>query len=406
MRSSNILTETNPEKLSWETLPEGDVGLRTPEGGGPISAEQSYSVMSDGSIYCVYRTIDGHPVYTYSRDGGYTWDPPAYLRFANGRLVKHPRAANFAWRCENGKYLYWFHNHGGRFIREHPRRRSMAYQDRNPAWILGGIEKDSPDGKVIEWTQPEILLYDDDPLIRMSYPDLVEEGGKYYITETQKDIARMHEIDPGLLLGLWNQFNNDEKVLNGLVADWPLEDFALPVTKEAVRFDPFFTRDPDREDHGGKHIRSGFTIDIVFRLEDLSPGQTLIDTRNESGKGFRLSTTRAGTVRFSMGDGRSTSSWDCDGGILKPGKDHHMSVIVDGGPKIILFVVDGILCDGGEERQFGWGRFNPYLHEINGAGNWNIGVDLMGGISRISIYNRALRVSEAIGNYRFHTQSK
>ncbi len=141
LRSPDILTEKDPGKITWETLPEGDIGLRTPPGGGPISAEQSYSVMSDGSIYCVYRTIDGHPVYTYSRDGGHNWDIPEYLHYANGRLVKHPRAANFAWRCENGKYLYWFHNHGGRFIREHPASRTMAYQDRNPAWIMGGIEK-------------------------------------------------------------------------------------------------------------------------------------------------------------------------------------------------------------------------------------------------------------------------
>lgn len=186
LRSPNILTEKDPEKINWETLPEGDMGLRTPDGGGPISAEQSYSVLSDGSIYCVYRTIDGHPVFTYSRDGGYTWDTPKYLHYSNGRLVKHPRAANFAWRCENGKYIYWFHNHGGRFIREHPRRRTMGFQDRNPAWIMGGIEKEGPGGKIIEWSQPEILLYDDDPLIRMSYPDLVEDNGKYYITETQK----------------------------------------------------------------------------------------------------------------------------------------------------------------------------------------------------------------------------
>ena len=45
--------------------------------------------------------------------------------FANGRLMKHPRAANFAWKCENGKYLYWFHNHGGNW-----------YEDRNPRLAL------------------------------------------------------------------------------------------------------------------------------------------------------------------------------------------------------------------------------------------------------------------------------
>ena len=68
----------------------------------------------------------------------------------------------------------------------------MAYEDRNPVWLVGGVEGDSPKGKVIRWSQPEIGLYDDDPYIRMSYPDLVEDRGKYFLTETQKDVARVH----------------------------------------------------------------------------------------------------------------------------------------------------------------------------------------------------------------------
>ena len=406
LRSTDILTEKDPEKISWETLPEGDIGLRTPEGGGPISAEQSYSVLSDGSIYSVYRTIDGHPVFTYSRDGGYTWDTPAYLRFANGRLVKHPRAANFAWRCGNGKYLYWFHNHGGRFIREHPLRRTQGFQDRNPAWIMGGIEKEGPSGKIIEWTQPEILLYDDDPLIRMSYPDLVEDDGNFYITETQKDIARVHMIDEGLLEGLWKQFDNRHKTVDGLAIEWALEKVQFPLQKEGVKFDHFYEHDPGREDHGGRHIRTGFSLDMAFRLDDLGPGQTLVDTRNEFGKGLKLFTTDEKTIRLRMCDGRTTSTWDCDKGMLEAGKDHYMSVIVDGGPKIIMFVMDGILCDGGDDRQFGWGRFNPYLHEVNGAEKWILGMEMNGEISRIVVYKRALKVSEAIGNYNFHIHGK
>jgi hypothetical protein len=122
LRSDNILTERDPAKLRWETWPEGDVGIRTPPGGGPVSGEHSFSVLSDGSLFVVFRTIDGYSAFAYSRDQGRAWEPPQYMRYADGRLMKHPRAANFAWRCANGKYLYWFHNHGGRFIREHPRR--------------------------------------------------------------------------------------------------------------------------------------------------------------------------------------------------------------------------------------------------------------------------------------------
>lgn len=399
LKSDNLFTEEDPSKATWETLPDGDIGLRTPPGGGPIAGEQSFSILSDGSFYCVYRTIDGYPVYTYSRDGGHTWDTPQYLRYANGRLVKHPRAANFAWKCENGKFLYWFHNHGGKFIMEHPSRRSMAYNDRNPVWIAGGIEKDSKQGKIIEWTQPEILLYDDDPIIRMSYPDLVEDKGNYYVTETQKDIARVHQIDKNLLEGLWAQFSNDEKASEGIAHEWKYNGNGFPQTIKAPSFSNFYQRDPTKADLGGKHIRNGFTIDIQFNLENLEANQILIDARDSSGKGWEVSTTSNKTIQLSLNDGRTQSVWDCDENLLKPNSDHYVSIIVDGGPKIISFVVDGLLNDGGDTRQFGWGRFNPYLQSVNGSKELVIGKEIKGIIDNVNIYNRAITVSEAIGNY-------
>jgi len=170
--SKNILTERDPAKITFETLPDGDIGLRTPAGGGRVAEEQSIVKLSDGSLYCVYRTIDGWPACAYSRDGGHTWTPPAYKTYTpGGPRVKHPRAANFAWNCSNGKFLYWFHNHGGRFVGElgaAGKDGRSPYDDRNPAWLMAGREVDTPKGKRIEWSQPEILLYDDDPYIRMS----------------------------------------------------------------------------------------------------------------------------------------------------------------------------------------------------------------------------------------------
>lgn len=71
-------------------------------------------------------------------------------------------------------------------------------------------------------------------------------------------------------------------------------------------------------------------------------------------------------------------------------------MIVDGGPKIIGFVVDGILCDGGDERQFGWGRFSPTLRTPRGAARAKVG----SAVRSLRIYGRALRTSEAVGNWR------
>ncbi|MCX7827283.1 MAG: glycoside hydrolase, partial [Verrucomicrobiae bacterium] len=133
-KSQNILTERDPEKITFETLPDGDIGLRTPAGGGRVAEEQSIVKLSDGSLYCVYRTVDGWPACAYSRDGGHTWTPPAYKTYTpGGRRVKHPRAANFAWNCSNGKFLYWFHNHGGVFVG----RMTADFGGGRPAAIVG-----------------------------------------------------------------------------------------------------------------------------------------------------------------------------------------------------------------------------------------------------------------------------
>ncbi|MCX6952088.1 MAG: sialidase family protein [Verrucomicrobia bacterium] len=151
LRSSNLLTERDPAKIAFETLPDGTVGLRTPVGGGRVAEEQSIVVLSDGSLYCVYRTVDGWPSSAYSRDGGHTWTPAAYASYSpGGRRIKHPRAANFVWRCSNGKFLYWFHNHGGpviaRMAADLSGRSGNPYDDRNPAWLVAGVERDGPGG--------------------------------------------------------------------------------------------------------------------------------------------------------------------------------------------------------------------------------------------------------------------
>ncbi|OGV82412.1 MAG: hypothetical protein A3K19_04045 [Lentisphaerae bacterium RIFOXYB12_FULL_65_16] len=396
LKSDNILTERDPAKLRWETLPDGDIGLRTPPGGGPVSEEQSYCVLSDGAFHVVYRSIDGYPVEAYSRDGGHTWTEPRYQRYADGRLMKHPRAANFAWNCSNGKFLYWFHNHGGVFIGKHPNATNIAYEDRNPVWLCGGEEIDTPKGREIRWSQPEIVVYDDDTYVRMSYPDLVEDGGKLYLTETQKDIARVHEIEPALLAGLWNQFTAAEVAQTGLRLNLPAAGQAMPRETAMPALPAFLERDHKRADYGTKDLRRGFTIDTWLEFADLAPGQSVLDTRDATGQGLTLQTTARGTVEAVLNDGRTENRWDCDPGVLRPGKRHHLVAIVDGGPKLILFVVDGVLCDGRESRQFGWGRFSPNLRHANGGGTARLG----GAVRTLRVYDRALRVSEAIANHR------
>jgi hypothetical protein len=390
MRGDNLLTERDPKKLRWKILPESDEGLRAPK--GPIAEEANLVSLNDGSLYATYRTIDGYLCHAYSRDDGRTWTPPAYATFANGRPIKHPRAYAPVWKLSNGKYLLWFHHHGGEAVHTDEWGKGGYYQSRNPVWVSGGIERQGR----IEWSEPEILLYDDDPTVRMSYPDLIEDGGRIYLTETQKTIARTHELDASLLEGMWRQAETKQVTTRGLV---------LQLQGEQTRANTSFTMPtlPPLQ------TSAGFTIELWLKLKELSPGQVLFDAReanSNGGKGIALTFSDRFTLRLTLSDGQHTSTWDSDPGTypgsLKAHKWQHVAVIVDGGPKLITFVVDGVVNDGGAARQYGWGRFAAAMQEVNGVHSVTLAPRLWGDVQTLRIYDRALRTSEVIGNFRAH----
>jgi hypothetical protein len=101
------------------------------------------------------------------------------------------------------------------------------------------------------------------------------------------------------------------------------------------------------------------------------------------------------TFEILLSDGRTESRWSSDSGTLDASRSQHLVVGVDGGSKVITFVVDGTLNDGGDARQFGWGRFNPNLKTVNGAPKLKIAKS----VERLRIYTRYLRTSEAIAAY-------
>ena len=373
-RSDNVFTEKDVEKVKWQLLPEGDRGLRNPDY-GEVHAEQNLVSLADGSLFCMYRTLTGHPFSAYSRDGARTWTTPLPATYTpGGRLMKTPRACPRIWRCANGKFLFWFHNHsevsGG------------GWRGRNPAWLAGGVERDG----MIHWSQPEILLYDPDPEVRTSYPDLIEQDGRYWITETQKTVARVHEIDPALLEGLWAQGEDRTVARIGLVLELQGEACApgeveLPETLDV-------------------EASGGMALEVWFRLDRIAGGQILLDSRDEAGRGVALTTTEAGTICLTLNDGNVSAAWDCDQGLLQSGGRHHLVALVDAGPRIIAFVVDGQLCDGSSHRTHGWTRYHGPLGNVRGSGPLRVAPAMHGGIESLRWYGRCLRTSEAIANYR------
>lgn len=130
----------------------------------------------------------------------------------------------------------------------------------------------------------------------------------------------------------------------------------------------------------------------------------LLDSRDRAGRGYVLRAIEGGALRLELSDGWQGSFWDCDSRVLKTNTLNHVVVFLDGRAKVICFVTDGLLDDGGTQRPFGFGRFSPTLDDIGGARDLCIAPDLHGELRHLCLYNRALRTSEAIGNYHALTR--
>ena len=185
IHSDNIMTETDPTQINWEVLPDGDVGIKSPTLGDVQEEHNLVALNKEDSLFCVYRTTTGYAAQSYSRDGGHTWSEPVKATYEpNGREIKGPRGITRVWKTEEGRYLLWYSNACDYL---------GAWMPRNPAWLCGGIEINGN----IYWSQPELALYHPDKAKHFSYPDLIQDGDNYWLTETDKSVARVHSIDSG-----------------------------------------------------------------------------------------------------------------------------------------------------------------------------------------------------------------
>lgn len=379
LRSKNILYESNPEKIEWITLPEGDSGIWNPEF-GKVQSEHNMVILNNDDLYVVYRTIDGSPAYSISSDDGKTFSKPRYITYANGQRLGNPRACPKIFKNADGKYLFWYHNNF----------RKNSYNGRNPVWISGGTEEE---GDII-WSQPEIVLYDNDPaILGMSYPDFIEEEGRLWITETQKNAARVHEINTNIIEGMWNQRKVTDITVDGLIMN---SDEKMLLQKEIN-----FPQLPDLASGGS------FTMEFWMTANILNTGQQLFSTIGPEHKGIQVSLQKNNTIEIEISDGEIRETdlhqnriFTSDQNTIAEKELHHVVFIIDGAAKIATIVVDGILSDGdAETRDYGWGRIYPYLRKLNDTNTCVFNKEFDGKIYLMRVYNRALRTSEAISNY-------
>ncbi|MDR2117065.1 MAG: exo-alpha-sialidase [Planctomycetaceae bacterium] len=365
VHSNNILTEHNPDKIHWEILPEGRRGIYNPTF-EPTQEEHCLLPMNQKDFFvCVYRTRLGFPAISYSKDRCRSWSIPEKMTYANGRIVWHPRACPMIWKCKNGKYLFWGHNNSHK-----------SFDNRNPVWISGGIERN---GKIY-WSQPEIFLYADDPKLRISYPDLIEDKGEYWISETEKETPRIHKLDKTLLNAIWTRIEND---LDGKKIPISKLGLVLETSQQKIPFPKTVTE-----------LVDGFTLDMEIDSKKLVAGEILLDNRKENGDGLAVFVAENGSFRFEMNGvdvrgNRQEISWTSDISQLN-GSLQRISVIIDNNPRIISFFVDGQINDGNGKQDVGWKRFELAPRKLSG----NNTLKIHSALKTLRIYDRALHSYE------------
>ena len=328
--SDNILTERDPEKIAWEMLPEGDKGIRGDQLGF-LQEEHNIEPLSgvENGLYCAFRTLEGYVGESYSYDGGRSWSTPQFATYADGRFVKNPRACPMVWRTQSGKYLMWFHNHDGR--RSAPARN----KDRNPAWMSGGVFKD---GRMV-WSEPEPVLFGKvfKHNAGMSYPDLVEQDGRYYLTATNKERARLFELPKEMVEALWGQLLTDSESTVRL-GENPGESVSLDEESLSILFDV---------------------------VSNTASKKILYDGFDRNGKGIRVSANENGSLAVEVADDSSALPFVWNTDAPKSGSTVGRYALIFDGPADLLYVVkDGALQDGGGERDFGWGRFSHEMGNV------------------------------------------
>jgi len=375
MHSPNIDSEKDASKLEWQMLPDGEEGIKNPSL-GLWQEEHDLVELSNGNLYCVYRTQEGFPAYSISADRGKTWKLPEAITYKDsGKKVRHPRACTRIWKCANGKFLLWIHNNSDGI--------------RNPVWIAGGVEQNG----TIEWSQPELLLYSLDTKQQLTYPDLIQVGENYWITTTKKTTAQIFRIDNTILNAVWSTPTGERIVGENLIWEHKgpsSSTTSIPVEAWDVRFPNLST--------------GSFTMELRLRFEKFEYGQLIFDNRrkteNNQMVGIAVSVGKEQNLVFQLNTGTQTYYLLSDPHSLKnDGKAYNIAFIVDGAANLIYSTVNGRLCDSGYNRFMGWIRIASLIGDVNGNPSPTISQDFSGKIESIRVYNRPLLISELMTNY-------
>ena len=84
LRFDNIDDDPDPARVRFARFMTGEKMLQ--------GEEASLVKLPDGRLFCVMRSLGGHPLWSQSRDGGETWTPSQVVKDCFGEEVAHPRS--------------------------------------------------------------------------------------------------------------------------------------------------------------------------------------------------------------------------------------------------------------------------------------------------------------------------
>ena len=205
-RSSNILTEPDPEKISFDFKPSSPHGLFVPlndKPGQSYGMEAQITELSDHRLFSVMRTGNGCIYFTTSDDFGETWNPAKPLRRDDGGdLILNPNCPNPLAKLSDGRYAVLHCNNDGNV--EGAEDVFDAGKVRSPIFVSVGVENDTGKEQPICWSEPRLMttLEEYEPIFDGSMGrDLAsgclheEDGGFYHFYSMGRDLTygALHE---------------------------------------------------------------------------------------------------------------------------------------------------------------------------------------------------------------------
>jgi len=365
LKSDDLLKD--PENAHWITLPEDGGSVSAVEGFDTVCEEHCFVMLSDGSVVCTFRTSRGGVGSAVSRDGGRSFGTSELLRYPDGRAVKNTRANTTFWDIGGGRYLYWFTNCG-----------HDGYYPRNPTWLCAAVEEKCEDGIRMRLSQPEIVLYTTVPGSGFSYPDIIVEKDRLYISETQKSVARVHEIPMSFIDVMFRQFESGAKA-----SETP-DETLCPGINEVEPLGEIYLMEHFRPSYITAGLTFGF--DAEFRGKEL----TVLSRLDEKDCGVTVKLTADGRIEAEIAETRETILLRSERCLVNGA--NKAAVVFDFVAGVGYFVVNGRLLDGGEEEDCGWKLIS---RGIAGAGNAKKAA-VGEGVGCLKVYRKALTVTECL----------